>query len=363
MSLSRIWTIARLELTQRMRTPAWFIFLAVFAGLLVLVAWGTLSSGRVMDDSGAGGGTTYAAVSCMTLLLVMLVSPTLSGNSINGDRDAATLAPVQVTLATTGDILLGKFVAAWLTGLAFVAVSLPFLIVATLAGGVGPGMVFMSMLILVVEVGIISAIGVALSGIISRPLFSIAAAYLVVAALVVGTGIAFGLSSSALTTDVKSITRSPKVDSVTGNPVCTDGSTDCWDNPSLMVCDEWSTQIQQVSSPNKVWWMLAPNPFVILADATPTTFNSSGDAQELFGWIKVTVRRMQLAPDPVTKSDECAHTGDSSYETAKEVIDRTVPSWFVGLAVQIIAAAGLGAWAWRRTRTPTKRLPSGTRIA
>ena len=73
------------------------------------------------------------------LLLAVLVSPTLSGNAVNGDRDAATLAPVQVTLATTGEILLAKFLAAWITGLAFVAVAVPFLLWATVAGGVTPG--------------------------------------------------------------------------------------------------------------------------------------------------------------------------------------------------------------------------------
>ena len=47
------------------------------------------------------GGAIYSTIVYITFLLVVLVSPTLSGNAINGGRDAATLAPVQVTLATT----------------------------------------------------------------------------------------------------------------------------------------------------------------------------------------------------------------------------------------------------------------------
>ena len=106
------------------------------------------------------------------LLLAVLVSPTLSGNAINGDRDAATLAPVQVTLATTAEILLAKFLAAWITGLAFVAVlgAVPALGDARGRGDAGQQSA-VSLIILIVEIGVIAAIGVGLSGIIGRPLF------------------------------------------------------------------------------------------------------------------------------------------------------------------------------------------------
>jgi hypothetical protein len=45
------------------------------------------------------------------------------------------------------------------------------------------------------------------------------------------------------------------------------------------------------------------------------------------------------------------------------VIESTVPSWFVGLGIQIVIAGGLFAGAWARTRTPARMLPPGTRIA
>ena len=147
------------------------------------------------------------------LLLSVLVSPTLSGNAINGDRDAATLAPVQVTLATTAEILLGKFLAAWITGLAFIAVAVPFLIVAMVAGGVPAATLLVSLVILIVEIGVIAGIGVGLSGILARPLFSVAVTYLVVAALVVGTLIAFGLGGSAIRSETVNSYRTLVYDS------------------------------------------------------------------------------------------------------------------------------------------------------
>ena len=48
----------------------------------------------------------------------------------------------------------------------------------------------------------VAAFGVGLSGILNRPLFSVVTTYLVVAALTVGTLIAFGLGGSAVRTEV-----------------------------------------------------------------------------------------------------------------------------------------------------------------
>ena len=141
MNGQRLGTIVGLELTQRTRSIAWYVLIGVFAVLLAIVtglsflAWGSAFQ---------PGGAIYSTIVYITLLLVVLVSPTLSGNAINGDRDAATLAPVQVTLATTLEILIGKFLAAWITGLAFVAVALPFLVLATLGGGGAPATITVS---------------------------------------------------------------------------------------------------------------------------------------------------------------------------------------------------------------------------
>lgn len=347
MSLQRIGTLTRLELTQRVRSVAWYVLLGVFFVLLLAVTLLAFVSFGYAPDSGAG---VFSAVVFFVLLLAVLVSPTLSGNAVNGDREAATLAPVQVTLATTGEILLAKFLAAWITGLAFVAVAVPFLLWATIAGGVTPGAIVVSLVILIVEIGVIAAIGVGLSGILGRPLFSVAATYLVVAALVVGTPIAFGLVGSSIRTEVTNSYR-PIVD------VKGDGTT---------VCGEWQTSTYETPRFDTVWWVLAANPFLILADATPTTYDQGGRGdypRDLFGQLKLTIRGAQVAPGPDQVFDECATNQGRTYPTPRETIEATAPSWFVGLGLQLALAAGLLWWAWARTRTPARRLPPGTRIA
>lgn len=366
MNAARLWTIARLELLQRVRTVSWYVLLGVF-GLVLLGV--TLLAFFSYGGWGSSGPGVYSVVVYVTLLLVLLVSPTLSGNSINGDRDAATLAPVQVTLATTGDILFGKFLAAWITGLAFALVAAPFLVIATLAGDVSPLTVVVSLAVLVVETGVISAIGVALSGILARPLFSVAATYLLVAALAVGSVIGFGLIGSATSSEAVRHTRTVAYDPATGSPLCNDGSTSCDGDVSRMVCDDGRTDTYTVPRFDRVWWLLSANPFVILADATPTRFDASGNPDDMFGWLKSSVRSAQIAPALESTWDDCDAATyrngyrSSDYRTPQEVIDATVPSWFVGLAVQI-ALAGLMLWgAWARTRTPARSLPPGTRIA
>ncbi len=359
MNAQRLGTIVRLELTQRTRSVAWYVLLGVFALLLVIV---TVLSFLAYSSMEIGQGSAiYSTIVYMTLLLVVLVSPTLSGNSINGDRDAATLAPVQVTLATTADILVGKFLAAWITGLAFVAVSIPFLLIATLSGGADAATVAISLLVLIVEVGAIAAIGVALSGIIARPLFSVATTYLVVAALVVGTLIAFGLVGATMRTEQTYTSRGPAFSCGPGETPSEDYP--CSEDATPEGCGEWTSYTADVYRYDRVWWILAANPFVILADATPTKFDESGYPVDLFGQIKYGIRAAQQAPEAELIFDECGSEPFAQDRTPEEVIAQSAPSWFVGLGLQILLAAGLMWWAWSRTNTPARRLPPGTRIA
>lgn len=341
MSLTNIRIIARLELTQRLRSVGWYILLGVFA--LVLLGVTALAFAVYAWGEFIGAGV-FSIVVNMVLLLVVLVSPTLSGNAINGDRDAATLAAVQVTTASTGDIMLGKLVAAVATGCAFVLVAIPFLAVSLLGGGANPLVLLVSLLVLIVEIVIVAAIGVGLSGLLARPLFSVATTYLVVAGLSIGTLIVFALGGMAVRTEVTQYNRP-------------------YDDMGNVDCESWDTYTQEVPRFDLVWWALAANPFVVLADATPTEYSPEGYPVDLFGQIKLGVRSAQQPPTEL-RWDECDTTSAMyDYPTPRETIESTVPSWFVGLGVQALLAGGLFAGAWSRTTTPARRLPPGTRIA
>lgn len=365
MSLHRLRTIIGIELRQRARSVAWYVLLGVFA--VILIGLLVLSFASFALWTG-GNEWFFSIVIMLVLLLVLLVSPTLSGSAVNGDRDAATLAPVQVTLATTTEIVVGKFLAAWISGLAFLVVALPFLFVATFAGELNPLVIISSLMILVIEVGVVAAIGVGLSAVVARPLFSVASTYLIIAALTIGTLLAFGLGATALRTTQETVTRDYDFDSVPPgcDPYGPVGSEGC---PPIneLGCIE-STSLGDVPRFDRVWWLLAANPFVILADATPPTYDEGyGAPSDLFSQIAYGVRMAQIPPEPVREYDYCAQYLQSqqppTYETPEQQIEGTTPSWFVGLLAQAVLAVGLMACGIARTRTPAKRLPPGTRIA
>ena len=356
---SGLWTIVVLELRQRVRNKAWFILLGVFVGLIAVVTvllWFALNA--YGDSAGASSGI-YSTVIYFVLLLGTLVTPAFSGNAINGDRDAGTLATTQVTHITTWQLVLGKFLSAWVVALAFLAASIPFLLFAVAFGGVRADTVFVSLVVLCLELGVIAAIGVGLSGILSRPLFSIVVTYLVVAALSVGTLIAFGLAGLA--------TQSEQTFTYTGFEYQKlDPATEL---PEEIVCLPPEVTVYPVPRYDYYWGILVANPYVLLADASPTRFDSNGYPQDLFGSITWTVRMFQLPPDLNTVYDDCA-AAKAGYpneygqgDTAREVIESTVPGWFVGLLIHLVLAVGALVGAWAATRTPAGRLATGSRVA
>ena len=110
-----------------------------------------------IERVGLGRRRVFSVVVFFVLLLGTLVSPALSGNAINGERDAGTLATTQVTLITTAQLVIGKWLAAWLTALAFLAASVPFLVFGIVLGQISAATIVISVLVLAVELGVIAA--------------------------------------------------------------------------------------------------------------------------------------------------------------------------------------------------------------
>ena len=196
---------------------------------------------------------------------------------------------------------------------------------------------------------------------LGRGVFSIVVTYLIVAALSIGTLIAFGLLGSA--------TRSDAV------YISTDIAASSYDTEtgaqSDIVCSPPVTSTYPVARFDLYWWILAANPYVVVADSSPAAFDENGYTEELFGWISSAVRSAQEAPELYNVNDYCAQMqspdegsyDESSSTTPRDIYDRTVPSWYVGLGIHLLMGAGALFWAWLRTLTPARKLPAGSRIA
>ncbi|GAA3202063.1 ABC transporter permease [Actinocorallia longicatena] len=340
--------VARQEFRTRLRTGrwkillgAWFLVVGVFAVLMRLAL--------DLTDTDDPGVPLFGTLLLFVLILTMLVAPALTAQSINGDRERGTLATLQVTRLTPWEITLGKFAAGWATGLATLLLALPFILWPIVEGAVPPLRGLVSVVVLALLIGIVCAIAQALSALVMRGITSTLLSYLAVFAAMIGTVIAFFIAQPLVATHVD---RGDYIDSVDHS--------------------------------ERVWWLLAPNPFVILADATPrlprvqrcydyaypSTTDGTGtsppvrrchlespDTFDPLGEIGRSVRDARLGADE--RDDRFAYD-----EEAGAPVQRSAgPVWPYGLGFGLLVAGGSLWITARRLETPARTLGKGVRIA
>ncbi|MFF3064908.1 ABC transporter permease [Oerskovia sp. NPDC057915] len=344
-------TVATLELRQRVRSTRWKIALVVWfvvVGGITLLTSGALTAWSPGTDDVAFGPVIFGAVVFFVLFLGLLVAPTLSASAINGDRNAGTLATLQVTLLTAAEIVVGKLVAAWTAALAFLVVSIPFIAWALVAGGVSFLSLVTTILLLAVLLAVVCAIGLGFSALTTKTSGSAVLTYLTVAGLTVVSLILFGLTTPLVTQDSRI-------------QVWTVPSDHDWESTDIPEC-VWETMTVPQVHTERTWWLLAVNPFVIVADAAPEpTHADDGDpfysASDPLSLIRAGVRAARTGPAP--EQDWCG--GGASPVDAPEPDDSAVWPW--GLGANLLLGAGGVVLAVRRLRVPSAKLPRGTRVA
>ena len=359
MTWTGIRTIMVLELRQRVRATRWRIMLGIWLAVLILLCGGlTIASAATSPESSKEFFVPlYDLVVCFVLGIGLIVAPTLSATSINGDRADATLALLQATALRSQEIVVGKLLAAWVAAIAFLATAVPFLIILTIAGGSHWQALLAHLVILIFTLGAVCAIGLGFSALTARPSASAVLTYIVVAALTVGTPLATTIASSVVTGDQTVVTY--RVDYTNS----TDDKLVCRPDPDV--------EVQEVTRTNRIWWMLTPNPFVALGDATthapiqPTLDYHSVGKSPLAG-IGLGVDSMR---DP--KPDRVVHNyceGDSfiddpSGSSTTDSRAKHVVFWPASLVVLIALGTCGAVTASRRLHVPAGRLPRGVRLA
>ncbi|SDW41549.1 ABC-type transport system involved in multi-copper enzyme maturation, permease component [Saccharopolyspora shandongensis] len=337
MTLSGIKIVAKQEFRVRLRTgrwrwllAAWFVVVADFAALL------RYSLAVVREDSDIAAGNTgiplFGGVMLFVLALALLVAPALTAQSINGDRERGTLATVQATPLSAWEITLGKFAAAWITGLVFLGLTLPFVVWALFEGGVGPLRALAVLAVVALLIGVICAMAQGLSALFARGITSTLMSYLLVFALTVGTVIVFGLSLS-LTMHEKTYTPTSEAASYGGEPYT-----------------------YQAPQPQYVWWLMAPNPFVVLGDAAPappSRINPRTGEEEPI-----------IEMDPLSTIGLMARSMRADQDNYdKDALAASPAVWPYGLGFNVLLGAGALWLSANRLRTPVRGLTRGVRIA
>ncbi|KAB2351790.1 ABC transporter permease [Actinomadura rudentiformis] len=310
--------VARQEIRTRLRTGRWKVLLLVW----FVVVNGFALLFRLALESSAGfdwdveeGVIMFGGVLLAVLVLTLLVTPALSAQTINGDRERGTLATLQVTRLTAGEIALGKLAAAWGTGLVVLGLTLPSLFLPVVEGAIGIGRFVVVVIVVALLVGIVCAISQGWSALLARSITSVLMSYMTVFGLLVVTPLLFTLAVP-----------------LTAQPV--DGRYRSY--------SEEHTEY--------VWWLLAPNPVVILADATPRLPERGVDH----------IGRSAADADPlgdIGRSVRDARAGDDGDE------ESVGPVWPYGLGFNLVLAGGAVWVSARRLRAPARTLPEGIRVA
>lgn len=362
-------TVAGQEFRLRVRAGRWQWLLGVWVVLLLVITAGLRAVAGQVDDLADDGTIVYGGLVLLVLGLALLVVPSLAAQSVNGDRERGTLAALQVTLLSPGEIALGKLAAAWGTALLFVALSLPMSLYAVTQGGVTLGRLLVVYAVLALLVGTVCAVALWLSAVLARTTTSGLLAYGFVAVLTVGTLLAFALAS-ALTVEEYTET-SPEL-------TCSDGSypTGVWDpaSPPPGCTSTSTTYTSSRSRTERTWWLLAPNPFAVLADAAP---GLPGDPPGLsereqrardqrrqadpLGQLGSATRALRQRPDPLPQVYSGA-AYSSTLSVARDATSRRLV-WPYGLAFDAALGAGAVLLTARRLRTPSRTLPRGQRVA
>jgi len=305
------------ELRQRIRGKRWWILLgiwfAVLLGLVVLIREALINSPG--QDERNIGLIMFASLALLVLAMACLVVPSLTATSINGERDRGTLAILQATALRSWQIIAAKFAAALITTAAFLAVTIPIAVWCVSEGGVGIRKTAAVYLTLFGVSFVLLAGGMAASAVVRRPAFSAVLAYGFVGFLTIGSLIFYAIS---------------------------------------MVTVDFTNRGPDYGAR---WLILAPNPFVVLADAAPTTPGREFD--DPLGSIRLSIREAR-EPERYRARAFDPQTGEPLFQNN---LGAGPPVWPYGLGIELVFAALALYISSERLRVPAKKLPRGERIA
>ena len=322
--------VALQEFRMRLRTGRWRWLLVVW--MLVLGGF-TLLLDLALTNGASGDGRDLRGVPLLGILMlfvlacVLIISPVLTSQAINGDRERGTLATLQTTRLRPVQIALGKLTAAWGVGVVMLLLTVPFVLYAMARGGLQFVRVAALYGVVALLIGVVCAVSQAMSAMLARSITSALLSYVTVFVLSVGTLIGFGL--------LVSIVQTPRsIDTGSGSYIVYDSRTDL------------------------VWPVIAPNPFVVLADSAPRVpprVTQNGDIiriedYDVLSALGRSIRDMRRPPNsPYVTFDNQVTTGD--------------PVWPWGLGFDVLLGVGSIAITIRRLRAPAHRLATGVRIA
>ena len=385
-------TVAGLELRQRVRSRGWvialvcwFVVIGAVTSLIIAFTHQVYDLGEASGDQAAyssGGPLAFGIITLFVLAMGLVIAPAFTATSINGDRQAGTLATLQATSLSALEIAAGKLAAAWLTAAVFLVVALPFIVWSVVLGGIGAAQVIVCFAVVLAEVLIVCAIGLGWSAVITRTVGSTIMTYLCVLTLSVLSLFVMLLLMPLVTDDHATVRSWSQPDVETSS-----------DPEHIAAGCRWVTlDDASITHTERIWWLSAANPFVIVADAAPLPDAARDDvgqyaseASDPLALIRVAM--LQARRGTPAETDDCvwAFSGISMYRIVTDddgdvrvyrsgqviytspvkdpPLTAGTPIWPWGLGVHLVFGAAGFVAAVRRLSVPYGKLPKGTRIA
>jgi hypothetical protein len=308
-------TVYRWELRRGFRAASWNVRVAVWTTVVaVLVA--ALAGG--WTPRGAAGASALGVVALTVLALGLTVTPVLTSGALAGD--AGLLRAPRSAWISAADAAAGLLLAAWTNALLFLAAVAPFAGYAALTGGTPLPQVATSLAVVALVLLVGSAIGVGWSTVVRRPGVGAVLTHLTLAVLAFGPFLAFAAAQPMVTT----------VDRV---ELYTVG-----ENPETGIGGSCSAEGRQVSAERvhteRIWWLLAPSPYVVLVDAAP----GQATPGDVLAGLRDAVRGSRQGPPDVV--DRCR---DHAAPTAG-------PVWPYGVGVLLLVGAGFAVLTTHRLK-------------
>lgn len=189
------------EIKERMRSRRAILMLIAFLGLLALILYLTYRGGLLMlndrfsplaGNSASLGRLMFEWLLFFLVMFVSFMAPGVAAGSIVGERERRTLHPLQVTLLTPRNIVLGKLGASTAFVTLMVLATAPLFAVPLVLGGVTPGQVFRGFIVILALELALASMATYMSAVAKRVQFAIVAAYGLALLLMVGTVVLFG---------------------------------------------------------------------------------------------------------------------------------------------------------------------------
>ncbi|WP_297084503.1 ABC transporter permease [uncultured Demequina sp.] len=387
--------VARIELRRRRPSAKGYVLYGILFAVVIAICLAAAVFAPAQLSS-----TNFEIVLVMVLGVGMLIAPSLSATSINGDSSEGVLAPLQMTHLTAGDIAFGKLLASWTVSVVALVALSPFLIYTFLTSGWTVVEMLVTVAAVLFVVLAFTAVGLAWSSIAARAVASVSLAHLTTGFFVIGTLIAFGIASLLVTDEspqrdqwIDWDSMTPEAQSALDNAYQTGDFSELDPDDYACVDSDWA---YTVTHTDRIAWVLLVNPVVMISETAPIvdpeTWEEDGRAAPgVFAGIHSLVSGARLGPEESVDEhvgfDECeqlardielaqmsgeereamwaeesAEWEDDWIEQQQEQANLDRAPW-LGLGVVAALFAGSMWIVVNRLRVPYKNLRSGTRVA